>query len=125
MKFKKFTLILLAMLLFTNVLVSSKELKPPLFMGRVLEVNTASDGKTLMVRVKGYLKSCSVYEEELIAIVGDQTEYLKGCETNTSNEKPTIEKGDYVFIVLSSAFTNSIPPQSSAQKILVSKPPKQ
>lgn len=125
MKFKKFTLALLAILLFTNVLVSSKELQPPMFMGRVLEVNTASDGKTLMVRVKGYLTTCMVYEEELIAIVGDQTEYLKGCEPNASNEKPTIEKGDYVYIVLSNAFTNSIPPQSSAQKILVSKPTKQ
>ena len=125
MKFKKFTLALLAILLFTNVLVSSKELQPPMFMGRVLEVNTASDGKTLMVRVKGYLTTCMVYEEELIAIVGDQTEFLKGCETNTSNQKTTIEKGDYVYIVLSNAFTNSIPPQSSAQKILVSKPPKQ
>ncbi|EGT3615204.1 hypothetical protein FHH43_02965 [Clostridium perfringens] len=125
MKFKKFTLALLAMLLFTSVLVSAQELEPPIIMGRVLEVNTASDGKTLMVRVRGYLKSCFVYEEELIAIVGDQTEYLKGCEANNSNEKPTIEKGDYVYVVLSNVFTNSIPPQSSAQKILVSKPPKQ
>lgn len=134
-KKKSFKIIisLFAFILLSNIMISAKEFKPPIFMGEVLEVNMASDGKTQMVKVKGYLKSCKVYEEELIALVGEETKFLNECgenatedknNTTNKNEKVKIEKGDIVYIVLSKAFTNSIPPQSFAKKILVSKPVK-
>lgn len=127
MRFKKVLFSLLAIIIFSNVIISSKELKPPIFMGKVMEVTTASDGKTLMVRVKGYIKSCQVYEEEVIALIGEETKVLKECQDdnkkNDSN-KIVIEKGANVYIVFSNIFTNSLPPQSLAKKILISNPQK-
>lgn len=121
MKSRKFIFILLLILLINNIIVLSKDIPTPIFMGEVLDIQKSPDEQTLKVRVKGYLKNCSVYEEELIAIIGKETEYLKECTEPNIEEKMNIEKGDIVYLVLSEAFASSYPPQSFAKKILISK----
>lgn len=101
------------------------------FMGKVLEVEKNEKDNTIRIKVKGYLKSCDVYEEELIAIISTDTKIM----TNNCNEEKkeeenknkcdikivNIEKGDTVFICLDKAMTKSIPPQAKAKRIQITK----
>lgn len=95
----------------------------PIFMGKVLEVDPKDSSGNTRIRVKGYIKNCEVYEEELFVIISKETEVL-GSKCNNDNKAVTevkIEKGDNVFIKLNNIMTNSIPPQVNAIKIQITK----
>lgn len=105
--------------------------KGPIFMGKVLEVEEKDKFNNIRIRAKGYIKGCEVYEEEIFIIISSDTKVI---ENNCNEEKKSeedknklvatdlkIEIGDTVFVCLSEAMTNSIPPQSSARKIQVTK----
>ncbi|MGL5087186.1 MAG: hypothetical protein ACRC68_15975 [Clostridium sp.] len=95
----------------------------PIFMGKVLEVDAKDSGGNTRIRVKGYIKNCEVYEEELFVIISKDTEMLTS-KCNTENKAVTeikLEKGDNVFIKLDNVMTSSIPPQVNAKKIQISK----
>lgn len=95
----------------------------PIFMGKVLEVDPKDNSGNIRIRVKGYIKNCEVYEEELLVIISKDTEVIASKCNNENKEvtEVTIEKGDNVFIKLSDAMTKSIPPQVNAIKIKVTK----
>jgi len=113
------------------VVAKAEKIKGNKFMGKVLEVEKSEKDNTIRIKVKGYLKSCDVYEEELIAIISSDTKIM----TNTCNEEKedeknknkcdikvvNIEKGDTVFICLDKAMTKSIPPQANAKRIQITK----
>ncbi|MGL5150820.1 MAG: hypothetical protein ACRC7N_09655 [Clostridium sp.] len=120
-----FSLIIIAIGIFSTS-AFSKEKEVPLFMGEVQEVQRDNNENIIRVRAKGYLKGCSVYEEELIAIISENTILLpKDCKNNKGKVNPMslqIEKGDNIFMELSNAMTKSLPPQVSALGIQVTKP---
>lgn len=107
--------------------------KGPIFMGKVLEVERNDKDKNIRVKVKGYIRGCEVYEEELIAIVNEDTDIIldrcnkenkakdKNSELELELKDINIEKGDNVFIRLDKAMTMSLPPQSLAKKIQITK----
>lgn len=124
MKIKR-VIVLLAIfiMLFTaTVFATPSPLGSNLFLGEVLEVTVDSKQENTMLLVKGYMKSCEVYEQELVAIVSKDTKLMTNCGEKV--DKINFEKGDRVYIELSPRMTFSIPPQSSALKIQVSKPMK-
>lgn len=95
----------------------------PIFMGKVLEVDPKDSSGNTRIRVKGYIKNCEVYEEELFVILSKDTEMI-ASKCNNDNKAVTevkIEKGDNVFIKLNNIMTNSIPPQVNAIKIQITK----
>ena len=105
--------------------------KGPIFMGKVLGVEEKDKFNNIRIRVKGYIKGCEVYEEEIFVIISNDTKVIaNNCnEEKKSDEEKNkdsstnlnIEVGDIVFICLSDVMTSSIPPQSSARKIQVTK----
>lgn len=123
MKFKK--ILILTMLLIMVVAIPSfarphKE-RLPIFMGKVLEVTKDEKNESVRVKVKGYIKGCSVYEEELILIITNDTEYIPDkCEEEAKVENDVCV-GDYIFAKLDKAMTKSIPPQVVARKIQITK----
>jgi hypothetical protein len=122
MKIKRvITLVAVFMMMFT-VTAFAKPLDSNLFLGEVLEVTVDSKQENTMLLVKGYMKSCEIYEQELVAIVSKDTKLMTNCGEKV--DKLKFEKGDKVYIELSPRMTFSIPPQSSALKIQVSKPVK-
>lgn len=111
--------------------------KGPSFMGKVIEVQKNEKDNNIRVKVKGYISGCEVYEEELIAIVNNETKIItNGCKEENKPEvknekdgenkcKPTdvdIKVGDNVFIRLDKAMTMSLPPQSVAKKMQITRP---
>ena len=124
MKSKKFILIAICCLVFLGIIFLSRSKNEEIsqkretliFVGKILEVEKTEDNTRLLVQ--GYIKGCEVYEETLVALVNEKTEILGIC----NNEKiKDFSIGDRVYIELSEAFTKSIPPQSVAKKIQVSK----
>lgn len=105
--------------------------KGPIFMGKVLSVEEKDKFDNIRIRAKGYIKGCEVYEEEIFVIISKDTKIIsnncneeKKSEEEKNKECATdlkIEVGDTVFICLSDVMTSSIPPQSSARKIQVTK----
>lgn len=93
-----------------------------MFLGEIVEVTMDSKQENTMLLVKGYLKSCDVFPQEIVAVVSKDTKLATSCGKEVNEIK--FEKGDNVFIELNPAMTFSIPPQSSAAKIQVSKPVK-
>ena len=91
-------------------------IETPIFIGKILEIEDQEDNKRLLV--EGYVKGCEVYEEKLIALINEETEILGNCNNEKTKD---FSVGDRVYIELSEAFTKSIPPQSVAKKIQVSK----
>ena len=77
MKFKRVLVITLVLMLSLSIstFASNKE-KSPIFMGKVSEVIKDEKENSVRVKAKGYIKGCSVYEEELILIVTEETEIL-------------------------------------------------
>ena len=119
-------LALLFLLVFSsNVFADRRKPEPnAIFMGTVEEVQRNEDNNTINVKVKGYLKGLVVQNQELIAIVSDETliipnECPKEGEVNPKEFK--IQKGDTVFFVLSEAMTKSTPPQAAARAIQLAK----
>lgn len=122
MKFKRILVVTLLLLISLSMptFASNKE-KSSIFMGKVLEVTKDDRDNSVRVRAKGYVKGCSVYEEELILIVTKDTEIIGtkcGNEEKVENE---VCVGDLIFAKLSKAMTKSIPPQVVAKKIQISK----
>ena len=116
--------------------VKTGKTKGPIFMGKVLEVDEKDKDSNTRIRVKGYIKGCEVYEEEIFAIISKDTKII----TNSCNEEKKVEDkkseedgkkcetgdinivvGDFVFICLDDAMTKSIPPQVVAKRIQVTK----
>ena len=134
MKYKRILSIMLLFLIIFSYCPSAKELNEPsaLFMGEVEEILKSEKDNELKIKVKGYIKGCEVYYEELVGIIinGETIVIPKDC-TVKEGEQPKLEKvdictlkiqkGDIVFLLLSEAMTKSIPPQSVVKAIQVSK----
>ena len=123
-------LALLFLLVFSsNVFADRRKPEPnAIFMGTVEEVQRNEDNNTINVKVKGYLKGLVVQNQELIAIVSDETLIIpnecpkEGEEPDIKKVNPKefkIQKGDTVFFVLSEAM--STPPQAAARAIQLAK----
>ena len=116
-------LALLFLLVFSsNVFADRRKPEPnAIFMGTVEEVQRNEDNNTINVKVKGYLKGIKVINQELVAIVSEDTLIIPN-ECPKEGEEPNIkrvnikefniEKGDTVFLILSEAMTKSTPPQA-------------
>lgn len=122
MKFKKTLVITLLFILSLSIptFASNKE-KAPIFMGKVLEVTKDEKDNSVRVKAKGYIKGCSVYEEELILIVTKDTEIIGSKCGNEEKYENEVCVGDLIFAKLDKAMTKSIPPQVVAKKIQISK----
>lgn len=122
MKFKRTLLITLLCILSLSIptFASNKE-KSPIFMGKVLEVTKDEKDNSVRVKAKGYIKGCSVYEEELILIVTKDTEIIGSKCGNEEKYEKEVCVGDLIFAKLDRAMTKSIPPQVVAKKIQISK----
>lgn len=132
MKLKRSLAITLLFLLVFSlpVFAFGKKPKSPIFMGEVQEVQKSEKDNTLRVGVKGYIKGCKVYKEDIIATISENTVIIPdGClndEKDNKCEKANpqeikIEKGDTVFMVLNEAMTKSIPPQVGVKSIQITK----
>ena len=113
------TLVLILSLSFSTF-ASNKE-KSPIFMGKVSEVIKDEKENSVRVKAKGYIKGCSVYEEELILIVTEETEILGNECGNQEKVEKEVCVGDLIFAKLDKSMTKSIPPQVVAKKIQISK----
>ncbi|MEG0774655.1 hypothetical protein [Clostridium sp.] len=120
MKIKRVIALLGLFMMMSFTTVFAKPTESNLFLGEIVEVRMDSKQENTMLLVKGYLKSCEVFEQELVAIISKDTVIMAGCDEQTKELK--FEKGDKVFIELSPRMTFSIPPQSPALKIQVTKP---
>lgn len=131
MKLKRvLSLLLLFLLIFSfSVFASEKPAPNTIFMGEVQEVQKNDKGNTLNVKVKGYIKGCQVYKEEVVAILSEETLVIpndcpkEGEEIEIKKVNPNdfrVNKGDVVLLILSEAMTKSIPPQASAKAIQIS-----
>ena len=129
MKHKKILVLTLLFLLICscNVFASKRPEPNVIFMGEVEEVQK-NDNDTLNIKVKGYLKGFTVKNQELIAVVDNETLIIpnelpkEGEEIDIKKVEPKtfkVEKGDVVFLVLSEAMTKSNPPQASAKAIQI------
>ena len=91
-------------------------------MGIVEEVQKNTGENTINIKVKGYLKGIKVINQELVAIVSEDTLIIpnEGEEPNIKRvniKEFNIEKGDTVFLILSEAMTKSTPPQAITKAI--------
>ena len=133
MKNKRIIALALLFLLVFSSNVFAERRKPEsnaIFMGIVEEVQRNEDNNTINVKVKGYLKGLVVQNQELIAIISDETLIIpnecpkEGEEPDIKKVNPKefkIEKGDTVFFVLSESMTKSTPPQAAARAIQLAK----
>lgn len=119
MRLIRIVCIALIFTLMSSTYVFAKPPRSPIFMGEILEVQKDDNEKNTKLLVEGYIKSCDVYKENLVAIITEETKIKSGCEEGS--EKVEFKKGDKVFIVLDEAMTKSIPPQVIAKMIKVSK----
>jgi len=130
MKHKRILALTLLFLLICscNVFASKRPEPNAIFMGEVEEVKKNENDNTLNIKVKGYLKGITVKDQELIAVVDNETLIIpnecpkEGEEINIKKVDPKVfkvEKGDVVLFVLSEAMTKSNPPQASAKAIQV------
>ena len=124
MKNKRIIAIGLIFLLIFSTKSFAEENKPEsnaIFMGIVEEGEN-----TINIKVKGYLKGIKVINQELVAIVSEDTLIIPN-ECPKEGEEPNIkrvnikefniEKGDTVFLILSEAMTKSTPPQAITKAI--------
>jgi len=122
MKIKRVIALLSVFIMLFTTTAFAKPAGNNLFLGEILEVRVDSKQENTMLLVKGYIKSCEIYQEELVAVVSKDTKLMTSCGKKVDELK--FEKGDKVFIELSPIMTFSIPPQSPALKIQLSKPVK-
>ena len=130
MKHKRILALTLLFLLICscNVFASKRPEPNAIFMGEVEEVKKNENDNTLNIKVKGYLKGLTVKDQELIAVVDNETLIIpnecpkEGEEIDIKKVDPKVfkvEKGDVVLFILSEAMTKSNPPQASAKAIQV------
>ncbi|MDO4535220.1 MAG: hypothetical protein Q4B63_05360 [Clostridium perfringens] len=126
--------IIVLTLLFTlifgvRVLASESNTTPAIFMGRVITVEETENKEALRIKIKGYIKGCEVYKDEIIGIITEDTivmpsvyscneDELKLEKVNLDNF--AIKRGDVVFCILDEAMTKSIPPQVRIKAIQTS-----
>ena len=122
MKFKRILVSALLCILSLSIptFASNKE-KSPIFMGKVLEVTKDDKNNSVKVKAKGYIKGCSVYEEEVILIITKDTEIIGAKCGNEEKYEEDVCVSDLIFVKLDKAMTKSIPPQVVAKKIQISK----
>lgn len=125
---KVLSITLLILLTFTTIAFAQvRKAKSPIFMGEVEAVDIDEANNIMRITTKGYIKNCTIYKEEIVAIVSTETLIIpKECpmDMNQQYEKVNpveflINKGDSVYFVLSEAMTKSIPPQVAAKAIQV------
>lgn len=130
MKHKKILLLtLLLLFVFScNVFASVPRPMNAIFMGEVEEVQKDGEKNIISIKTKGYIKGYKIYKEEIIAILTDETIIIpdkmpeEGEEPKIEKVNPkdcNVKKGDVVFLILSEAMTNSIPPQVVAKAIQI------
>lgn len=128
-KLKTLLILTLILSLFSvNAFAKSEKMQKVIFMGTIEEVIKVDGENNIKIKAKGYIKGCTVYEEELIGIVSEETFLIKdNCKEkgeSTIKEKVSLksfkcEKGDYVFMILDGVMTKSIPPQAPVKAVLV------
>lgn len=115
----------------TMAFAQERRMRSPVFMGEVQEVQLDEGGNILRIRAKGYIKGCKVYQEELVAIVSEETLIIpdrcsiKDIDQQYERVNPKefkVSQGDTIYMVLRDAMTNSIPPQVGAKSIQVTAP---
>lgn len=131
MKQKKILILTVLFLLLFSFSAFAEVLAPgAVFMGEVENIEYNKKDNNLRILAKGYIKGCTVYKEEVIAIVNENTIIIpeqcitEGQEMKIEKVDPSdfkIDVGDTILIVLSEAMTKSIPPQSTAQAIQVNR----
>ena len=130
MKYKRILVLTLLFLLICscNVFAGKRPEPNAIFMGEVEEVQRNDNDDTLNIKVKGYIKGLTIKNQELIAVVDNETLIIpnecpkEGEEIDIKKVDPKVfkvEKGDVVFFVLREAMTKSNPPQASATAIQV------
>lgn len=131
MKQKKIIILtILIMLLFSiKVFATENNTNPAIFMGRVIDVETTENNDALRIKIKGYLKGCEVYKDEIIGIITEDTIIVPSTyscnEEELKLEKVSLEsfkikRGNVVFCILDEAMTKSIPPQVRIKAIQIS-----
>lgn len=75
MKIKKvLSITLLILLTFTTLaFAEARKSKSPIFMGEVEAVDIDEVNNIMRITAKGYIKNCTIYKEEIIAIVSPET----------------------------------------------------
>ncbi len=123
MKKKNLILRLVFIILFINCSIvnsSNIEIDDTIFMGKVVEISQENN-EVYYIKVNGYIKNCTIYPEEIIGIINNETIFIKSkCELEKVNIS-NIEKGDCVYIKFNSIMYPSLPPQSIVEEIEVSK----
>ena len=119
MKIKRFIALVAFFMMMFTVTAFATQADPTIFLGEIVEVNMDAKQENTRLLVRGYIRGCEIYQEELIANVSKNTLLMTSCGKQVEELK--FEKGDKVFIELSQIMTPSIPPQSPAMKIQVTK----
>ncbi|MGL4991436.1 MAG: hypothetical protein ACRC57_09820 [Sarcina sp.] len=113
----------MALMFFVNTvgdIAIADEIQYPIFLGTIESIEKEDGNKGYKVVVDGYIKGGVIKKEKIVAIVSEDTEIkMLGDE----NLQKSFSKGDNVFIEFSMGMTFSIPPQSFARKMEVSRKP--
>lgn len=117
MRLKKILIIFMIITIIAVPVSAKPKLPKVVLVGQILEVS--QEEKYTRILVDGYIKNCEVYKEQVMVIVSDETKILNPCDKEI--EGLTFDKGDTVYVQLSPIMTKSIPPQSQAIKIQVTK----
>ncbi|ATD55356.1 hypothetical protein [Clostridium chauvoei] len=119
MKIKRITLAVLIFIIIGSIPVYAAPCKSAVMIGEILEVQNNEEEKTIKLLVDGYIKGQEISKEQVLILVNEETVVMDS--SNDTKEKIEFEKGDKVYIRLSEAMTKSIPPQSVAKRIYISK----
>lgn len=121
MKKIRFLFILVFCLSFFNVTAFANEhhINQAIFIGEIKNVEEDREQNNIRLLADGYIKGNEIYKEQILIIVGEDTKIISCNGEKADNVK--FEKGDKIYVQLSEAMTKSIPPQSFAKKIQVSK----
>lgn len=122
MKIRKILLltVMIMLAMSMNTFASYKD-KDPIFMGKILEVTNNEKDNNILVKAKGYIRACSVYEEEIILLINKDTEIISDSCNELVGNVEKICVNDTIYAKLDKAMTKSIPPQVSAKSIQVTK----
>lgn len=124
-------LTILFLILFScTAFAQEKKMRSPIFMGEVQAVEIDEVSNVMRITAKGYIKDCKIFNQEIIAIVSEQTLIIPDTCPMDINEQfkkvnPVefqINKGDSIYMVLNNAMTKSTPPQVGVKSIQVTTP---
>ncbi|AOR23359.1 hypothetical protein [Clostridium taeniosporum] len=130
MRLKKIIpMIFIFLLIFsTTVFANEKKVEETIFMGKVQAVQKSEKDNTVRIKTNGYIRGCKVYQEEIIAIISEETFVIADtCKIDEKDKKQekvnlkefNIKKGDIVFMKLNKVMTKSIPPQVGVKAIQI------